>query len=53
MFYFGPTWGIKHEERMEKLLLGAIPLSQKCGEKQQGSAVNVGPRLPFLKSFQY
>ena len=29
------------------------PLSEKCGEKQQGSAFKVGPHLPFLKPFQY
>ena len=29
------------------------PLPQKCGEKQQGSAVKVGPHLSFLKPFQY
>ena len=29
------------------------PLSQKCGEKQQGSAFKDGPHLSFLKSFQY
>ena len=29
------------------------PLSQKCGEKQQGSAFNVGPHLSFLNPFQY
>ena len=29
------------------------PLSQKCGEKQQGSAFKVGPHLSFLKPFQY
>ena len=26
MFHFGPTWDIKDEERMEKLLYGAIKL---------------------------
>ena len=26
MSYFGPTWGIKDEERIEKLLQGAMPL---------------------------
>ena len=26
MFQFGPTWDIKDEERMEKLLEGAIPV---------------------------
>ena len=25
--------------------------SQKCGEKQKGSAFNVGPHLSFLKPF--
>ena len=29
------------------------PLSQKCGEKQEGSAFKVGPHLSFLKPFQY
>ena len=29
------------------------PLSQKCGEKQYGSAFKVGPHLSFLKYFQY
>ena len=27
--------------------------SQKCGEKQYGSAFKVGPHLSFLKPFQY
>ena len=26
MFHFGPTWDIKDEERMEKLLQGSIAL---------------------------
>ena len=29
------------------------PLSQKCGEKQQGSAFKVCPHLSFLKPCQY
>ena len=30
-----------------------IPLSQKHGEKQYGSAFKVGPHLSFLKPIQY
>ena len=29
MFHFGPKWGIKYEERMEKLLEGVISLALK------------------------
>ena len=29
------------------------PLSQKCGEKQLGSAFKLDPHLLFLKPFQY
>ena len=28
IFHCGPTWGIKNEARMEKLLQGVIPLLQ-------------------------
>ena len=30
-----------------------MKLSEKCGEKQKGSAFKVGPHLSFLKPFHY
>ena len=41
------------DENLAWLTKNVTPLSQKCGEKQKGSAVKVGPYLSFLKPFQY